>query len=83
MTICFIFFLGYRLLLSGLRTPGQPNGREPQQDRRIVVGGNPVLTLDTATVAAMDHHLLPVRPKGNSYGCHQRATGARSIPRPA
>jgi hypothetical protein len=31
----------------------------------------------------MDHQLLSVRPKGNSNGCHQRSTGARSIPWPA
>jgi hypothetical protein len=28
----------------------------------------------------MDHHLLAVRPKRNSYSRHQRAAGARSIP---
>jgi hypothetical protein len=64
----FVFSLGYRLLLSGRRAPGRGDGHKPQHGRRVVVGGNPVLALDAAAVAAMDHHLLSVRSKGNSYG---------------
>ena len=79
----FDFSLGYRLLLSERRALGRGDGRKPQEGDRVVVGGNPVLALDAAAVAAMDHHLLSVRSKGNSYGGHQRSTGTRSIPRPA
>jgi hypothetical protein len=68
VTTQFVFSLGCRLLLSGRRAPGRGDGRKPQQSRWVVVGGNPVLALDAAAVAAMDHHLLSVRPKRNSYG---------------
>jgi hypothetical protein len=68
VTTLSVAFLGYRLLLSGRRAPSRGDGREPQQGRWVVVGGNPVLALNAAAVAAMNHHLLSVRPKGNSDG---------------
>ena len=74
--------LRYRLLLSGRRAPGGSDRRKPQQGHRVVVGGNPVLALDAAAVAAMDHHLLAIRPKRDADGRHQRPARARPIPRP-
>jgi hypothetical protein len=68
VTTHFVVYLGYRLLLSGRRAPRWGDGRKPQHGRRVVVGGNSVLALDAAAIATMDHHLLSVRPKRNSYG---------------
>ena len=63
-----ILTLGYRFLLSRRRAPDWGDRRESQQGYRVVVSGNPVLALDAAAVAAMDHHLLSVRSKGNAHG---------------
>ncbi len=51
------------LLLSGRRAPSRDHGWQPQQGKRVVIGGNPVLALDAATVAAVNHHLLSIRPE--------------------
>jgi hypothetical protein len=48
-------FLCDRLLLSECRASGRDYGWEPQQGNRVVIGGNPVLALDPAAIAAVDH----------------------------
>jgi len=75
-------FLCDRLLLSGRGAPSRRHGREPQQGDRVVIGGNPILTLNAAAVAAMDHQLLAIRPKRYANRWHQRPAGARAISRP-
>jgi hypothetical protein len=76
-----LLYLGYGLLLRRCRAPGRSDRHQPQKGYRVVVGGNPVLALDPAAVAAMHHQLLAIRPKRHSYCSHQRATRTRSIPR--
>jgi len=63
-------FLSDRLLLGGRRASRRRHGREPQQGDRVVIGGHPILPLNAAAVAAMDHELLAIRPKRDANRWH-------------
>lgn len=70
------------LLLSGLLAAGRGDRWQAQESKGVVVGGDAVLTLDAAAVAAVHHHLLPIRPVGNADGRHQGPARAGTIARP-
>jgi hypothetical protein len=48
---------------------------------RIIIRGDAVLPFHSAAVAAVDQHLLPVRPECHADGGHDRAARARPVSR--
>ena len=50
-----------------------------QEGHRVVVGGDPVMALLATAEAAMEDHLLTLRPVEGADGRHQGATGAGPV----
>ncbi len=68
-------------LLLFLLDPTRGHQWQSQQGERMVVGSDPIAAFDAAPVAAMDHHLLPIRAIGDAHRGHHRPARALPIPR--
>ncbi len=71
--------LGDSLLRYRLRAAGQRDGRQAEQQDRIVVRGHPVRALLTAAEAAVQDQLLAVAALDDADWRHQRAAVAAPV----
>ena len=55
--------------------------RQAHQEQRVVIGRNPVMTLDATAQAAMHHYLFPVWAEEGARRSHERLACAAAVAR--